>query len=673
MVVKTERHNGVLKININGKYFSPLAFKSFRPNKTNISEFYYAGVRLYSILTSGVTSALGVPYSLYGESWVGEGKYDFAPIDRQIELFIENAPQAYFAIMIQLDTRDWYLKLHPEVPNSFLKLSQTAWYEDWRRSAAEYLKAVISHCEAKYGDKIFGYFMLCGMTTEWFSAYDFEASHPIKEAGYRKWLNDESARLPSDERMNADGAAFLTPEENDVYSARRFHSDTIAELILYFAREAQSIINHQKLLGLYYGYLLELHLGRCHNFGVLEYEKIYTSNDIDMISSPSSYSFRKLRDPSAFMVTQKTLDLHNKLYFFEFDHITHVAPEEIHDGLDANAANGKIVKIPGADSKCADATESLNLMYRDFLLTTANRAALWWFDMFDGWFRSPELMSAIRHMIGVNRLLSECDIDSAAEIGVFAEGKSLYRVRKSSLLVEHSLSEFRRNLAECGAWYDLCSIVDVNNNDLPDYKLYIFCDQYDISPEQKATITDMLKKKSAAALWLYAPGYAEDGRNDPKLIGELTGIEVKQSDTPHGPLIYQKTSYNYKTDAPYFELCDRNITALAYFADGAIAVGYTRKNGYLSIYSALPTLPSALLRKIAKLSGAFIYSNNCGVYVYPNSLTIGVYNATDSAAKINLPYPGVYRDLIGGEVYDGNNGKLILSPKPLRAYLFTED
>ena len=121
MVVKTERHNGVLKININGKYFSPLAFKSFRPNKTNISEFYYAGVRLYSILTSGVTSALGVPYSLYGESWVGEGKYDFAPIDRQIELFIENAPQAYFAIMIQLDTRAWYLKLHPEVPNSFFE------------------------------------------------------------------------------------------------------------------------------------------------------------------------------------------------------------------------------------------------------------------------------------------------------------------------------------------------------------------------------------------------------------------------------------------------------------------------------------------------------------------------------------------------------------------------
>ncbi|HBF15555.1 MAG TPA: hypothetical protein DDW30_07765 [Clostridiales bacterium] len=672
MVARVERHNGVLNVRIDGKYYPPLAFKSFRPNKANISEFYGAGLRLYSILTSGVTSALGVPYSLYGESWIGEGEYDFGPIDRQIELFLENAPEAYFAIMIQLDTRDWYLKLHPEVPNSFLRLSQTAWYEDWRRSAAAYLKAVISHCEAKYGERIFGYFMLCGMTTEWFSAYDREAPHPIKEAGYRKWLGREDACLPSSERMNADGAAFLTPEESDVYMARRFHSDTIAELILYFAREAQTILEHKKLLGLYYGYLLELDQARCHNFGVLEYEKIYTSKDIDMISSPSSYSFRKLRDPSAFMVTQKTLDLHNKLYFLEFDHITHVAPEEVHDGKTV-AANGKFVKIPGADSKCVDATESLNLMYRDFLLTTANRAALWWFDMFDGWFRAPELMEAIGHMIAVNRRLSECEVGSVAEIGVFAEGRSLYRVRKSSLLVGHSLSEFRRRLAECGAWYDLCSTVDIGNAELPAYKLFVFCDQYDLPPALRTEILNRLKATDAAALRLYAPSYATDGSLAVSRISELTGIRVVESDAPHGGLVYGGETYSYKTDAPYFAISDRDAVPLAYFEDGSVAVAYTRKAGYLSVYSALPTLPSALLREIARLAGAFIYSERDGVYVYPNTRTIGVYNATDSAAEITLPHAGVYRDLIEGGVYNGESGKLTLPRKPLRAYLLTEE
>ena len=86
MKCKVARHNGVLHIDIDGKLYPPLSFKSFRPNPKNVSEFYDAGVRLFSVLTSGVTSALGGPYSLYGESWVGECTYDFSAIDRQMDI-----------------------------------------------------------------------------------------------------------------------------------------------------------------------------------------------------------------------------------------------------------------------------------------------------------------------------------------------------------------------------------------------------------------------------------------------------------------------------------------------------------------------------------------------------------------------------------------------------------
>ena len=130
---KVVNHNGTLKIEINGKCYNPLSFKSFRPNPQNISEFYNAGVRLFSVLSSGVTSALGVPYSLYGESWIGDDDYDFSAIDRQMDMFIQNAPDAYFAPMLQLDTRNWYLKEHPEVPNSFTNLSQIACDEAWKK------------------------------------------------------------------------------------------------------------------------------------------------------------------------------------------------------------------------------------------------------------------------------------------------------------------------------------------------------------------------------------------------------------------------------------------------------------------------------------------------------------------------------------------------------------
>ncbi|MBO5747025.1 MAG: hypothetical protein J6S13_08070, partial [Clostridia bacterium] len=122
MKSKVVRDNGILKVDIDGKKYLPLSFKSFRANPKNVSEFYKAGVRLFSVLSSGVTSALGVPYSLYGESWVGENQYDFSAIDRQMDMFIENAPDGFFAPMFQVDTRDWYLASH-DVPNSFTHLS----------------------------------------------------------------------------------------------------------------------------------------------------------------------------------------------------------------------------------------------------------------------------------------------------------------------------------------------------------------------------------------------------------------------------------------------------------------------------------------------------------------------------------------------------------------------
>ena len=258
MKVKLTRDNGVLKVDIDGKLYNPLSFKSFRPNPKNVSEFYKAGVRLFSVLTSGITSALGVPYSLYGESWVGDGKYDFSAIDKQMDMFIENAPDAYFAPMIQLDTRDWYLKEHPEVPNSFTHLSQIACDETWKRAAAEYLKAAICHIEEKYGDRVYGYFMLCGTTTEWFSDHDYEAPHPIKNEGYKRWRNDPNANLPERELLDKTGEVFLGKDEDEIYLARRFHNELISNLVLYFAEEAQSVIKKNKLLGVYYGYLFEL-------------------------------------------------------------------------------------------------------------------------------------------------------------------------------------------------------------------------------------------------------------------------------------------------------------------------------------------------------------------------------------------------------------------------------
>lgn len=157
MEVKLARKNGTLKIEIDGTMYEPLSFKSFRPTERNITDFYNAGVRLFSILSSGLNSILGVPYSLYGESWIGKDNYDFSVDDKQIDLFIKCAPEGYFALMFQLDTRKWYIE-EENCPDSFTSLSQIAGNSKWRHAAAEYMKAIIRHVEEKYPDRFYGIF-----------------------------------------------------------------------------------------------------------------------------------------------------------------------------------------------------------------------------------------------------------------------------------------------------------------------------------------------------------------------------------------------------------------------------------------------------------------------------------------------------------------------------------
>ena len=142
MKCELKKENGMLAIYINGKAYAPVSFKSFRPAKKNISDFYTAGIRLFNILSSGIISAVGVPYSLYGESWVDEYTYDFDPIDRQIALFMEHAPEAYFALMLQLDTRPWWLKKYSGYPDSFRKLAQMEADPRWRAAAAAYIHSL---------------------------------------------------------------------------------------------------------------------------------------------------------------------------------------------------------------------------------------------------------------------------------------------------------------------------------------------------------------------------------------------------------------------------------------------------------------------------------------------------------------------------------------------------
>ncbi len=661
MNVKLEKHGGAVKINIDGKIHEPLSFKSFRPSARNISDFYKAGVRIFDILTSGIICLLGVPYSLYGESWIDDDTYDFAPIDNQIELFLKNAPEAYFALMIQLDTREWYCKKH-NVPYTFTHLSQEIADEKWKSAAKAYLNAVISHVEEKYGESFYGYFLLCGMTTEWFSHNDNEETYHTKLDAYKKYTGDKNAVIPeiSEREIPAEKLLIDPVESKNLVTYRKFHSELISNTICEFAHVVKEQTQYKKLCGVYYGYLFELSGPRLWNAGSLDYETVFKCPDVDMISSPSSYGHRAYNSASAVMLTSDTLDKRDKLYFLEFDHITHLAPQFVPDG------NG--IGIPGYDSKFKNEDETVDVMRRDFMLCCARRIALWWFDMFEGWFYSEAMMNEVKRFVEIQKRITSINTSSNAEVCVIAEGApSLLHVNKNAQYNRYVLDRQRDGLGRMGAPYDIYSMCDLSDLDFDRYKMFIFLDAFCISQEDKRIIAEKIKARGKTVLWYAAPGVVTDSGLSVSAASETAGMNLERRFGLTQKANAYGIEYGSAKTLETFVVNDKDVVVLGKDADNNCVLALKEQDGVKNIFASYGNLPGGVLTRLLKLAGVHIYTDLCPTYI--NSSLIGLYMNKESDIDVALKGDGEYEDLFAGTVYKSTNCNLHIPSGRYRSVL----
>ena len=650
MESKIVRKNGVLMIDIDGQTYPPLSFKSFRPNKKNISDFYEAGIRLFNIFTSGITSAVGVPYTLFGESWIGEYEYDFSPIDTQIALFIENAPNAYLSLMLQLDTRVWWLETHPDYPDSFRKLAQMETDEEWREAASKYMQAVIRHVEEKYPEKFFAYFLLCGTTTEWFSDFSHEEPNLRLAEDYKKYCYDENAVIPSfDERETDKNRCLLDEEkEKNLIRFRKFESVQRSDSVSFFASKAQEVLHHKKLLGMYYGYLLELKGKRLWETGYLDYERIFLSKDIDLFSSPISYEYRGLDMGSHQMLMRSTLERHNKIYFIEHDHTTSITPDII---------EGHRFVHPG---KVDNLDDDINLMRRSFMLAIANRTAMWWFDMFSGWYANDRLMNEIKNQISIfNRMYAE-KRENISEIAIFGDPESMYQVNKNSGLNDLLFERQRGEWSYIGAPYDLFSACDYSTVDALKYNMFIFLDAFRETEELDALLNRIeRKKKETAVLFTYSAPEKWVKMRLSKLRPEKT---LKISDG---------TVFSLSYEAPCWRV-DNADEEKAEYSNGETAVGFEKCGNVLYAVSGAPTVSRKIMTELAEWCGVHRYLRSDDAIVYAGDKMIGIYHITDKDVALYLKKNAVYTDVFTGTEYKTENEMIIISRASGRCKLLVQ-
>lgn len=649
MISEIKNSNGKNMIYINGVEYTPYMYRSFRPSPSSISLFHRCGVKLYQMLVSGRYSTLGVPYSNYGEIWVGNGKYDFTPFDNQMAMFKRFAPDGKFMIMVQLDAPLWWLEAHPDSDDGYVYLGKAALDEEWIRDASEYARAFIKYAEETYGEDIFAYAFSAGHCTEWFDYPGYYEPSKRQRDDYRKKFG---AEIPTNEELRATDGIFMRDPSSNEFIYRDYAITVIPKLIAHFAKLFKEETAYKKITGTFYGYTVNASAGYQICVSSVGYESVWRDKNIDLIFAPTSYSrgddVRELTGSSTYQCLVDSLGVNGKLYLHEIDHRTHLAGFALE--------NAKILE------SYPDAYTTIEMLRRDLCASQCKDSALWWFDFLGGYYNCPELECEVKKEVEIMDELSKMKHESISEIAVFADPPAFNYLKEEHNLTIDYVRKNLNNLHKCGAPYEAYNLSDITRIDLKKYKMLVFLYAPEISEEIQKIIDSTPDKLK---VFIHNPGVIANGKINFSAIENVTNIKISAMNE-YENAVYADTVFGFGARInPTFKISDKDATVLAKYEGGDAAVGIKGDRAYCGVGN----IPSSLWLRFAKEAGVHIYSEKL-VTTYADSRFISCQFPGECTDFIVVKEDGIYTDLFTKKEYEAKSGILEFSHYPYQMMMF---
>ncbi len=654
--------HGAAKIRINGKTVSSVSFRSFWPREDITRDFARDGIRLMSVYPSGLLCSLNVPYSQFGEFWIGEGQYDWDVLRRQMDQFIRCAPEDYFSLILQLDTRDWFLKKYPECQNTFFHLPEGEAFEPWRQAAKQCIRDTLAFLDREYPEKIYAVYVCAGGTCEWYNRSIMDED-PVKERAFRRWAGDEGRRLPTARELSGGAhGLILDKNEQNVIDYWHFLADLTAQTVKEFAAEVKKY-NPGLLVGCFNGYILahEAHFGDSCQNGIIQ--RLFDCPDIDIIFSPASYMHRGLESVSNSQLPMASVRVHGKMYYHEIDNTAY--PSNVNPYAQ--------VLQQYAHRRHASIRESIMYARRESACVFAALGTYWWFDMFGGWYNDDELKAALAQIQQAQETLYARDIASNAQVAYLVDEESEMYLARNNMVHDQLGQRQMAPLGRVGCQVDYFAAQDILHPafDREQYKLYIFADLVAPTEEMRRAVRE-LRAAGKSLLFLYAPGIVRGGEFKPEMMEELTGIRLKASREPFG--------YTYAVDGPYNDdgmgrVFGGRMDSVGTFVEGDEKEEYVfgrglvskkqqfivkkREGGGFDAWIAQGTVPEFILRPLVKAAGCFQFVED-GTPVYTNSRMLALFCHEGGEKKVSVPWQGGrLREMYTGEAHEIHPGEQI--------------
>jgi beta-galactosidase len=641
--------------------------------------------------------------------------FDFSAVETRYERIIAVDPDARFHLRLNFEVQpgDWWMKAYPgecEITSEGKPFGQSFASEVWRRQVKNFLKAFIAHLNRTGTiDRVIAFQTGAGHTGEWvkgetsMSALCGDYSEPMRRH-FRSWLrrhygddlsalraawNDPSisfdtAEVPSaEQQLQAKHDTFRDPaRERNVIDYYRCFADLSSGLLIDFCRTAKEATGGKKLAGAFYGYLMELawnggffderpesDYSTYQRSGHLGLRQVLESPYVDFLVCPYSYGFRGIGGDAPAMQPTESARLHGKWCILEDDTRTHISPDPNYGHVNSLA-------------------ESLAILRRNFARVATHGQGMWWLSQSINPAKEPAFAPLLSSFRELGEFLLQTDRTPSAEIAVLLDDLSFfYESDRSYLDVPLIFQQRLWGLPRIGAPFDTFLLQDLIEGRLRPYKLYFFLNSFQLDKARRESLKRELRKDGRVALWVYAPGYLDEG---PSLehMRDLTGFNFGLSETPWGPLMHI-VDFDHPVTAglpqdlfwgtnsklrPIFYLDDPHARVLGQvvFSQGNCKPGMGIKTfpGWTSIYVAAPNLPAALLRGIARFSGVHLY-NEAGDVLYATRELLGVHSVSGGDRTFRLPREvEVVYDLFERRVVaqDADQFRVLLRPASTALY-----
>lgn len=492
-----------------------VAYRSFLKQGEMTGTFARMGVKTRCFFAANTVNGRGSPYCEYPPIWTGEGEYDFSALDDQVADLLKASPDARLLCIIDLNTPPWVVRKFWD--DSFHHITHLACDPLWRVFTSRWLRDFIAYAEKHHGDRIDGYILSGGGTSEWYEI-DYGVASRRKNAAWRTWCAaqgvDHGAAVPSESELGFakhKGEIYDPATERAKIDYWRFHSSVTADAVLHFAREARLKLSPEKSLGVFFGYALESHDLQA-SFAHLDYRRVFASPDIDFVISPGNYSDRGIGGTAGSQLPQGTAMLFGKRLVHEIDFAPH--------------GNGSW------PTPWRSAADDLAGNARESAFALVNHASSWWFDMWGGFYEDSCLRDRIGRLKEIADGLSEDESPSDADVLFVCDPWSTAYVNEriaesespSWAFTPAATLRLRNALGRSGLVADIHSFDDLRHLDLSRYRMICLPQLIEVTPERGAFLRERVCRDGRTVLWCGHPGLSDGRTLDAARTLSLTGL-----------------------------------------------------------------------------------------------------------------------------------------------------